>query len=206
MSNVLTPFPRSETAGARLMASIWSAYYAALWRGDLAASSFAEWLAGFWEPRLERPDGTPDARSALAADGRGIEWFERDGWVYGDRSRPQRRIPAAARRDPGTPLAEGHGARRVIRNEFLHARDGFLRYDEPGTTVPGLLFPAAIRAGDGTGSQGRPPSMMGRGDGNITIGHVWGIPIQINPSTFLILALVTWTLAGGVCSRTRTRS
>jgi Zn-dependent protease len=36
---------------------------------------------------------------------------------------------------------------------------------------------------------------MGRGDGNITIGHVWGIPIQINPSTFLILALVTWTLA-----------
>ena len=37
--------------------------------------------------------------------------------------------------------------------------------------------------------------MTGRGDGNITIGHVWGIPIQINPSTFLILALVTWTLA-----------
>lgn len=37
--------------------------------------------------------------------------------------------------------------------------------------------------------------MKGRGDGNITIGHVWGIPIQINPSTFLILALVTWTLA-----------
>jgi hypothetical protein len=65
------------------MASTWSAYYAALWRGDLAASSFAEWLAGFWEPRLERPDGTPDARSALAADGRGIEWFERDGWVFG---------------------------------------------------------------------------------------------------------------------------
>lgn len=37
--------------------------------------------------------------------------------------------------------------------------------------------------------------MKGRGDGNITIGHAWGIPIQINPSTFLILALVTWTLA-----------
>ena len=37
---------------------------------------------------------------------------------------------------------------------------------------------------------------MTRSDtGNITIGHVWGIPIQINPSTFLILALVTWTLA-----------
>ena len=83
MSNVLTPFPRSETAGARLMASIWSAYYAALWHGEPSASSFAEWLADFWEPSLERPDGTPDARSALAAGGRGIEWFERDGWVYG---------------------------------------------------------------------------------------------------------------------------
>jgi hypothetical protein len=83
MTNVVTPFPRSETAGARLMASIWSAFYAALWCGDLAASSFAEWLAGFWEPSLERPDGTPDARSALAAGGGGIEWFERDGWVYG---------------------------------------------------------------------------------------------------------------------------
>ena len=83
MSNVLTPFPRSETAGARLMASIWSAYYAALWRGDPSASGFAEWLADFWEPSLERPEGTPDARSALAAGGRGIEWFERDGWVYG---------------------------------------------------------------------------------------------------------------------------
>jgi Zn-dependent protease len=40
--------------------------------------------------------------------------------------------------------------------------------------------------------------MMGSGNGNITIGHVWGIPIQINPSLFLILALVTWTLAGGL--------
>ena len=83
MSNVLTLFPRSETAGARLMASIWSAYYAALWHGEPSASSFAEWLADFWEPSLERPEGTPDARSALAAGGRGIEWFERDGWVYG---------------------------------------------------------------------------------------------------------------------------
>ena len=80
------------------MASAWAAYYAALWRGDPAASDFAEWLAGFWEPSLERPDGTPDARSALAAGGRGIEWFERDGWVYGYRSRPRRRLPAAARR------------------------------------------------------------------------------------------------------------
>jgi hypothetical protein len=83
MTNVVTPFPRSETAGAQLMANAWSAYYAALWRGDPAASDFAEWLAGFWQPDLGRPDGTPDALSALAADGRGIEWFERDGWVYG---------------------------------------------------------------------------------------------------------------------------
>jgi hypothetical protein len=83
MTNVVTPFPRSEIAGARLMASAWSAYYAALWRGDPAASDFAEWLADFWEPSLERPDGTLAARSALAAGGRGIEWFERDGWVYG---------------------------------------------------------------------------------------------------------------------------
>jgi hypothetical protein len=83
MTSVVTPFPRSETAGARLMASAWSAYHAALWRGDPAASYFAEWLAGFWEPSLERPGGTPDARSVLAANGRGIEWFERDGWVYG---------------------------------------------------------------------------------------------------------------------------
>ena len=83
MVNILTLFPRSETAGARLMASIWSAYYAALWRGDPSASGFAEWLADFWEPSVERPEGTPDARSALAAGGRGIEWFERDGWVYG---------------------------------------------------------------------------------------------------------------------------
>ena len=40
--------------------------------------------------------------------------------------------------------------------------------------------------------------MMGSNNGNITIGHVWGIPIQINPSLFLILALLTWTLAGGL--------
>ena len=65
------------------MAGAWSAYYAALWLGDPAASGFAEWLAGFWEPSLERLGGIPDARSALAAGGRGIEWFERDGWVYG---------------------------------------------------------------------------------------------------------------------------
>lgn len=65
------------------MASAWSACYGALGRGDPAASGFAEWLAGFWEPSLERPDGTPDALSALAAGGSGIEWYERDGWVTG---------------------------------------------------------------------------------------------------------------------------
>jgi hypothetical protein len=83
MTTIVTQFPRSETASARLIASAWSSHFAALWRGNPAASGFAEWLAGFWEPSLERPDGTPDARSARAADGRGIEWFERDGWVYG---------------------------------------------------------------------------------------------------------------------------
>jgi hypothetical protein len=65
------------------MASAWSAYYAALWRGDPTASGFAEWLAAFWESSLQRPDGIPDARSVFAAGGRGIEWFERDDWVYG---------------------------------------------------------------------------------------------------------------------------
>ena len=83
MTNILTAFPPSRTAAARLMASIWSAYYVALWHGDPYVSVFAEWLAGFWEPSLERPDGAPDARSALAAGGHGIEWFERDGWVFG---------------------------------------------------------------------------------------------------------------------------
>jgi len=83
MRSILKLFPRSENAVARLMASAWSANYAALWRGDPAASDFAEWLAGFWEPSLERPDGTPDARSALAAAGRSIEWFERNDWVCG---------------------------------------------------------------------------------------------------------------------------
>ncbi len=81
MTSVLTPFPQSEAA--RLMASVWSENFAALWRGDPAASIFAEWLAGFWEPSVQRPEGTPDARCAVAAGGRGIEWFERDGWIYG---------------------------------------------------------------------------------------------------------------------------
>jgi len=40
--------------------------------------------------------------------------------------------------------------------------------------------------------------MMGSGNGNITIGHVWGIPVQINPSLFLILGYLTWWLAAEV--------
>jgi hypothetical protein len=65
------------------MASAWLEHIAALLRGDPAASAFAEWLAAFWEPSLERPAGAPDAVSPFAAAGRGIEWFERDGWVSG---------------------------------------------------------------------------------------------------------------------------
>jgi hypothetical protein len=83
MTRVPTPFPRSDTAGARLMASAWADYFLALWQGDPAASGFAEWLATFWESSLLRPPGAPDARNPHAADGRGIDWFERDGWVSG---------------------------------------------------------------------------------------------------------------------------
>ena len=83
MTSGLTPFPGAGTAGARLMASAWAGYYAALGGGDPAASGFAEWLADFWEPTLVRPDGVPDARSPHAAGGRGIEWSEREGWVRG---------------------------------------------------------------------------------------------------------------------------
>ena len=83
MRSDLTPLHRSEASCARLVASAWADCYAALRRGDPAASGFAEWLAGFWEPSLQCPDGTPDALSALAAGGRGIEWYERDGWVIG---------------------------------------------------------------------------------------------------------------------------
>lgn len=68
---------------ARIMADAWHDHYVAFCLGDAAVSAFAEWLAGFWEPSLERPTGEPDARSPLAARGRGIDWFERDGWVWG---------------------------------------------------------------------------------------------------------------------------
>ena len=83
MTRVPTPLPRTDTAGARLMASAWADYFLALWQGDPAASGFAEWLATFWEPSLVRPVGVPDARNPFAADGRGIDWFEREGWISG---------------------------------------------------------------------------------------------------------------------------
>lgn len=38
----------------------------------------------------------------------------------------------------------------------------------------------------------------GDNTGNIVIGQIWGIPIQINPSMLLILGLITWSLAGGL--------
>jgi hypothetical protein len=65
------------------MAQAWGEYYALLWRGDSAASAFAEWLAGYWEAALDRPAGLPDAQSPFSAGGSRIEWFERDGWVSG---------------------------------------------------------------------------------------------------------------------------
>jgi hypothetical protein len=77
------PIARTEAAGARLMAGAWDEYYAALCHGDFGASAFAEWLAGYWEDDLDRPVGEPDARSPYAAAGRGIDWFEQDGWVSG---------------------------------------------------------------------------------------------------------------------------
>jgi hypothetical protein len=82
-STIATPIVLPELAGVRLMAAAWDEYYLALWHGDGAASAFAEWLAGFWEDALDRPLGEPDARSPYAANGRGIDWFERDGWVSG---------------------------------------------------------------------------------------------------------------------------
>jgi hypothetical protein len=72
-----------DAAGARLMAGAWNEYYAALCHGDFVASTFAEWLAGYWEDDLDRPVGEPDARSPYAAGGRGIDWFEQHGCVSG---------------------------------------------------------------------------------------------------------------------------
>lgn len=83
MTTVATPLALPETAGARLMADAWDMYYAGLWHGDAAASAFAEWLAGFWEESIDRPVGEPTACNPHAAAGRGIDWFELEGWVSG---------------------------------------------------------------------------------------------------------------------------
>lgn len=83
MTTAPTRLPGQEITGARVMAGAWTEYRAALWRGEPAASAFAEWLAGYWEPLLNRPAGDPDARSPLASRPGSIEWFERDGWVSG---------------------------------------------------------------------------------------------------------------------------
>ena len=82
MSSVPTRMVSGETSAARLMANAWSACHEALWQGDPAASAFAEWLAEFWDPELERPSGLADARGAYRVGGE-IAWFDRDGWVSG---------------------------------------------------------------------------------------------------------------------------
>lgn len=65
------------------MAKAWANYIAALSHGHASASAFAEWLAGHWEARLDRPSGLPDARSRLALAGGSVDWYERDGWITG---------------------------------------------------------------------------------------------------------------------------
>ncbi|MFN8592390.1 MAG: hypothetical protein U0031_13100 [Thermomicrobiales bacterium] len=80
---VPVPLTMPAAAGAQLLASAWADYYAGLWRGDASVSEFAEWLAGFWEETLDRPEGEPAAVSPHAAGGRGIDWFESAGWVSG---------------------------------------------------------------------------------------------------------------------------
>jgi len=65
------------------MAGAWTHYLAALGHGDASASAFAEWIAGHWEPLLDRPTGLPDARSRLALAGGSVDWYERDGWITG---------------------------------------------------------------------------------------------------------------------------
>lgn len=83
MSIVPTRMPGAELAGARIMAEAWADYYVALWHGDPAASAFAEWLAGYWEPTLHRPEGSPAARSPFAGGEGAVDWYERDGWITG---------------------------------------------------------------------------------------------------------------------------
>ena len=193
MANSVTRFPRSETAGARLIAR----------PGPRTTQLFGEAIP----LRLNSRSGWPDSGSRTLGDRRSPRCAQRAcrRWsryrvVRAGRlglwaSFPGRRwIPGAVRGDPGATVGEGHRARRVNSRKSCQARDRFLRYDGPGTSSRACSFEQPI-AGDAAGWQGRPGSMMGSDNGNITIGHVWGIPIRINPSTLLILALVTWTLA-----------
>jgi len=78
-----TQFPGGDTTGARIMAQAWTEAYVALWRGEEAAASFAEWLAGFWVEDLPLPDGSADAASLYAMVNGEIEWYDRDGFVTG---------------------------------------------------------------------------------------------------------------------------
>jgi hypothetical protein len=78
-----TRFPGTDTAAARIMAQAWTEAYVALWRGEAAAASFAEWLAGFWVDHLPHPAGSPDATSLYAMVEGEIEWYDRDGFVTG---------------------------------------------------------------------------------------------------------------------------
>jgi len=78
-----TRFPGGDTAGARIMAQAWSEAYVALWRGEAAAASFAEWLAGFWVENLPEPDGGAHATSLYVMVEGEIEWYDRDGFVTG---------------------------------------------------------------------------------------------------------------------------
>lgn len=83
MTTIPTRISGTDTAGARVMSDAWTQYSIALWRGNPAASAFAEWLADFWEPSLDRPAGRADAHSQYPLAGGTIDWFERDGWVSG---------------------------------------------------------------------------------------------------------------------------
>ncbi len=83
MTTQPTRFPGSDAAGARIMAQSWTEAYVALWRGEAAAASFAEWLAGFWVEQLPPPEDSADAASLYAAVDGEIAWYDRDGFVTG---------------------------------------------------------------------------------------------------------------------------
>lgn len=83
MTRQPTRFPGGDPAGARIMAQAWTEAYVSLWRGESAAATFAEWLAGYWQADLPRPIGEADA-NAVSTMGEGeIAWYDRDGWVTG---------------------------------------------------------------------------------------------------------------------------